>query len=308
MKRRSRGGELDGILLLDKTSGISSNQALLQVKRLFNAAKAGHTGSLDPLASGLLPVCFGQATRLAAFLLDSTKDYRVDVRLGRNTTTGDAEGQVKLERPVPELNDEELKAILGRFSGPISQVPPMYSALKRDGVRLYEYARNGIEVERSPRMVSIHQLDLLAYGSDRLSLRVSCSKGTYIRTLAEDIGEAIGCGGHVENLRRTAVGRFRSEASWTIDRLQSIAAESRNDQCLLPIDEAVANWPRLEFSRESVHSASQGRTVEASNPPPTGWVRMYTNDNRFFGVGEILPDRRIAPRKVFFKWPGLLTS
>ncbi|MGH8555876.1 MAG: tRNA pseudouridine(55) synthase TruB [Methylococcales bacterium] len=303
MKRRSRGIALDGILLLDKPSGVSSNHALQQVKRLFNAAKAGHTGSLDPLATGLLPVCFGQATRLAAFLLDNSKDYRVDIRLGLNTTTGDAEGKIKQQRPVPDFAHEELQAILGRFSGPISQVPPMYSALKRNGMRLYEYARNGIEVERSPRSVNIHQLDLLACSGDRLSLRVSCSKGTYIRTLAEDIGEAIGCGGHVEDLRRTAVGRFRSEDSWSVDRLQSLAAESRNDQCLLPIDEAVANWPKLEFSQESVHRASLGRAVEASDPPPQGWVRMYTRDNRFFAVGEVLPDRRIAPRKVFLDGP-----
>lgn len=299
MRRRSRGRNLDGILLLDKPSGISSNHALQQVKRLFNAAKAGHTGSLDPLASGLLPVCFGQATRLAAFLLDSYKDYRVDIRLGLNTTTGDAEGEVKQRRPLPDFELENLKAILARFEGRISQLPPMYSALKRNGIRLYEYARNGIEVERSPRTVTISKLELLAATCDRLTLQVSCSKGTYIRTLAEDIGEALGCGGHVEMLRRTGVGRFRSEESWTIDRLQSLPPENRDDRCLLPIDAAVGNWPKLEFEQDSVYSARQGRAVEASDPPAEGWVRMYTQDSRFFGVGEIMPDRRIAPRKLF---------
>jgi tRNA pseudouridine55 synthase len=297
--KRKRGRNLDGILLLDKPSGVSSNHALQQIKRLFNANKAGHTGSLDPLASGLLPVCFGQATRLAAFLLDSHKEYRVDIRLGLNTTTGDAEGEIKQRRPPPDLEDEMLEAMLARFRGRISQRPPMYSALKRDGVRLYEYARNGIEVERVPRPVTISRLDLLAYTGERLTLQVSCSKGTYIRTLAEDIGEALGCGGHVETLRRAGVGRFRSEESWTIEGLQSLPPENRDKRCLLPIDAAVSNWPRLEFAQDSVTCARQGRAVEASDPPAEGWVRMYTQANRFFGVGEILPDRRIAPRKLF---------
>ncbi|MGH8475124.1 MAG: tRNA pseudouridine(55) synthase TruB [Methylococcales bacterium] len=304
MKRRKRGVGLDGILLLDKASGISSNQALQQVKRLFNAAKAGHTGSLDPLASGLLPVCFGQATRLAAFVLDRRKDYLVDIRLGHKTTTGDAEGEVILEGPVPHLSPEEVKAILDRFTGPIKQIPPMYSALKRDGIRLYEYARNGIEIERSARAVNIYELDLLDCSGDRLTLRVSCSKGTYIRTLAEDIGDEIGCGGHVETLRRTAVGGFRIEVAWSFDRLQALTSEQRNEQCLLPVDAAVSNWPRLELSRESVRNASQGRVIEASDPLPEGWVRMYTLDSQFFGIGQVLPNRRVAPRKVFLPSPN----
>ncbi|MCI0667545.1 MAG: tRNA pseudouridine(55) synthase TruB [Methylococcaceae bacterium] len=299
MSRRNRGRKLDGILLLDKPSGVSSNQALQQVKKLFDAAKAGHTGSLDPLASGLLPVCFGQATRLAAYLLDSHKDYRVDIRLGLNTTTGDAEGEVRRQRPLPDLEPGELKAVLARFEGRISQLPPMHSALKRNGVRLYQYARQGIEVERSPRTVIISKLELLAATCERLTLQVSCSKGTYIRTLAEDIGEALGCGGYVETLRRTGVGRFRSDASWTIDDLQSLPPENREERCLLPIDEAVANWPKLEFAQDSVTCARHGRAIEVSDAPAQGWVRMYTQDSRFFGVGEILPDRRIAPRKLF---------
>jgi tRNA pseudouridine55 synthase len=299
VRRGKRGRRLDGILLLDKHSGVSSNHALQQAKRLFQASKAGHTGSLDPLASGLIPVCFGQATRMAAFLLDSDKDYYVDIRLGVSTTTGDAEGEVKHQKPVPEIDDRELDEILTRFTGTISQTPPMYSALKRDGVRLYEYARNGIEVERPPRMITIHELDVLDRSGDGMSLRVSCSKGTYIRTLAEDIGDAIGCGAHVEQLRRTAVGRFRIEDSWTIERLGALTDEERDERCLLPIDEAVAAWPRLELGEQSVHSASQGQTVEVFDPPKAGWVRMYTQDSRFFGVGEVLPDKRIAPRKLF---------
>lgn len=299
MIRRARGRQLNGIVLLDKPSGMSSNRALQQVKRLFNAAKAGHTGSLDPLASGLLPICFGQATRLAAFLLDSTKDYRVEIRLGLNTSTGDAEGEVRRKRPVPDLTVENLQTILESFKGRVTQVPPMHSALKRNGVPLYEYARNGIEVDRPPRTVTIYKLDLLGYAGEGLTLEVSCSKGTYIRTLAEDIGEMLGCGGYVDSLRRTGVGRFRSEDSWTIDRLESLPQELRDRHCLLPLDAAVGNLPKMEFTRDSVHSASQGRTVEACDSPQQGWVRMYTPDSRFFGVGEILPDRRIAPRKLF---------
>jgi tRNA pseudouridine55 synthase len=302
VRRRHPGRPLDGLLLLDKPSGVSSNHALQQVKRLFAAAKAGHTGSLDPLASGLLPVCFGQATRLSAFLLDSYKSYRADILLGSTTTTGDAEGLIKRERPVPSLDEHRLRATLGRFVGPISQIPPMYSALKSAGVRLYEYARAGIEIERPARTVTIYELNLLAYSGDRLALQVCCSKGTYIRALAEDIGETIGCGAHLENLRRTGVGRFRIENAWTIDRLQALPAEIRDDQCLLPLDEAVANLPKLELATESVHCASQGKTVEVFDPPPPGWVRMYTQDSRFFGVGEVLPDRRLAPRKLFLNY------
>lgn len=304
MRRRSKGQKLDGILLLDKRSGISSNHALQEIKRLMNAAKAGHTGSLDPLASGLLPVCFGQATRLSAFILETDKKYRVDIRLGLTTTTGDAEGEIKKKLPVPDLDDAALSGLLRQFTGPISQIPPMYSALKRDGVRLYEIARQGLEVERKPRTITIYNMDLLEYSGDKISLDVTCSKGTYIRTLAEDIGESIGCGGYVENLRRIGVGCFDIEHSWTIDRLQSLPVGHRSDQCLLPMDQAVANWPRLEFAEESVYCASHGQAVEVSGPPAEGWVRMYTQDSQFFGVGEVLPDQRIAPRKLFLNSTG----
>lgn len=297
MKGRKRGIDLDGILLLDKPSGLSSNQALQRAKRLFDAAKAGHTGSLDPLASGLLPICFGQATRLAEFLLDSHKEYRVGIRLGVKTATGDAEGEVLAERSVPELSFEELQVILRTFVGTISQVPPMYSALKHQGHRLYELARKGIEVDRSARTIRIDRLDVLEHSRERLNLQVSCSKGTYIRTLAEDIGEAIGCGAHVENLRRTGVGRFRIERCWTFEQLQLLSA-GQLAQCLLPIDAAVANWPRLEFAQESVQQLNQGRVLDAHDAPAGGWVRMYAQD-RFFGIAEVLPDHRIAPRKIF---------
>lgn len=299
MRRRRKGRKLDGILLLDKRSGISSNRALQEVKILLNAAKAGHTGSLDPLASGLLPVCFGQATRLSAFMLESDKDYQVDIRLGVTTATGDTEGEILQKKPVPNLEDQELLEILAKFKGSLQQVPPMYSALKKNGVRLYEIARRGLEVERKPRPISIYRLDLQELTGDKVSLKVSCSKGTYIRTLAEDIGMAIGCGGHVEQLRRTGIGRFSIDQSWTFARLQSIPSDKLSDCCLLPIDEAVANWPRVEFEEASVYDARHGQPVQAYDTPMEGWVRMYTSDSQFFGIGEVMPDQRIAPRKLF---------
>jgi tRNA pseudouridine55 synthase len=290
--------------LLDKRSGISSNQALQEVKRLFNAAKAGHTGSLDPLATGLLPICFGQATRLSGFLLDTSKAYQVDIRLGSTTTTGDTEGEVLEQKPIPVLDESVLEPVLSALTGNISQVPPMYSALKQKGVRLYELARKGIEVERKPRTITIYDLEFLAYSGDLLSLRVSCSKGTYIRTLAESIGEAIGCGAHIDSLRRTGVGQFRIENSWTIQGLQAATSEGRESACLLPIDQAVGEWPRLELSAESAWSASLGQSVLAPDKSTEGWVRMYAPDSRFLGMGEVLPDKRIAPRKLFLRSIG----
>jgi tRNA pseudouridine55 synthase len=295
---------LDGFLLLDKRSGISSNQALQEVRRLFNAAKAGHTGSLDPLATGLLPICFGQATRLSAFLLDTSKAYQVDIRLGRTTTTGDTEGEILEQKPVPVLDESALKPVLSALTGSISQVPPMYSALKQNGVRLYELARKGIEVERKPRTITIYDLEFLACSGDLLSLRVSCSKGTYIRTLAESIGEAIGCGAHIDSLRRTGVGQFRIENSWTVQGLETIVSEDRESVCLLPIDQAVGEWPRLELSAESAWSASLGQSVLAPEKSVQGWVRMYTPDSHFLGMGEVLPGNRIAPRKLFLRSTG----
>lgn len=304
MRSRNRGRKLDGFLLLDKRIGISSNHALQEVKRLFNAAKAGHTGSLDPLATGLLPICFGQATRLSTFLLDTSKAYQVDIRLGSTTTTGDTEGEVLEQKPVPVLDESVLKPVLSALTGSISQVPPMYSALKQKGVRLYELARKGIEVERKPRTITIYDLEFLAYSGNLLSVRVSCSKGTYIRTLAESIGEAIGCGAHIDSLRRTGVGQFRIENSWTIQGLQTVTSEGREYECLLPIDQAVGEWPRLELSAEAAWSASQGQSVVAPGKSAQGWVRMYTPDSRFLGMGQVLPDNRVAPRKLFLQSTG----
>ena len=208
MSRRKNGRDIDGMLLLDKSPGMSSNGAVQRVKRLFQANKVGHTGSLDPIATGLLPLCLGEATKLSGFVLETDKRYFVRVRLGRTTTTADIEGETVETKPIPALNEAMLKPILARFRGEIDQVPPMYSALKQGGRRLYDLARQGIEVEREARRVSIYELILLESGADYLDLEVHCSKGTYIRSLAVDIGAELGCGGHVEQLRRIAVGKF----------------------------------------------------------------------------------------------------
>jgi tRNA pseudouridine55 synthase len=237
-------------------------------------------------------------------LLDTSKAYQVDIRLGSTTTTGDTEGEVLEQKPVPVLDESVLKPVLSALTGSISQVPPMYSALKQKGVRLYELARKGIEVERKPRTITIYDLEFLAYSGNLLSVRVSCSKGTYIRTLAESIGEAIGCGAHIDSLRRTGVGQFRIENSWTIQGLQTVTSEGREYECLLPIDQAVGEWPRLELSAEAAWSASQGQSVVASGKSAQGWVRMYTPDSRFLGMGQVLPDNRVAPRKLFLQSTG----
>jgi tRNA pseudouridine55 synthase len=237
-RRRSSGRPINGVLLLDKPLGITSNAALQEVKRLFRAAKAGHTGSLDPLANGLLPICFGEATKMSAFLLDADKRYWVRVRLGVKTTTADAEGEVVEERPVPDLTAEQLEPVLQEFRGRISQLPPMYSAVKHQGRRLYELARQGKQVERTPRDITIYSLENRGIDGNYLTLEVHCSKGTYVRTLAEDIGMRLGCGAHVKELRRTQVGPLHDRDCVTLDCLREAAGESLAsiDEFILPVE------------------------------------------------------------------------
>ena len=303
MGRQRRGRTIDGVLLLAKRNGVSSNYALQEVRRLYNAAKAGHTGSLDPLASGLLPICMGQATKLSGFLLNTNKRYRVRVRLGSVTTTGDAEGEVIETGLVPSLSASEIREVLDKFTGEISQIPPMFSALKNNGVRLYKLARKGIEIEREARSVTIFGLELLDYGKDYLDLDVRCSKGTYVRVLAEDIGRVLGCGGCVEYLRRTEVGDFSLSRAWDIDALKQLPGDRERLSCILPCDEAVRSWPAVEFTDELVCSMRQGQAVFAPKSPVRGWVRLYASGQKFFGIGEILPDQRIAPRKLLSLGP-----
>ena len=296
MAKRKNGRDIHGILLLDKRLGVSSNRALQEVKHLFNANKAGHTGSLDPLASGLLPVCFGEATKVSGFMLNDDKRYRVVVRLGVVTDTGDAEGQVLKTRPVPPLSGNEIPACLESFTGAIEQVPPMYSALKHNGKKLYELARQGKSVERKARPVTIYKIKLLDRQETLLTLDVWCSKGTYIRTLAEDIGEQLGCGGTVIELRRLASGRFVIDEAKSIEQLQAMS-ESELMNCLISVDKPLDSLPAVDLSEEQANAIKQGQSLTLKNSLE-GSVRIYTG-RQFLGLGEMFLDGKLAPKKLF---------
>ncbi len=299
-RRRTHGRPVNGILLLDKPMGATSNAALQQVKRLFQAQKAGHTGSLDPLATGVLPICLGEATKASAFLLDADKYYRVVCKLGETTSTQDAEGEVLETRPVGDYDLAELEAVLDRFRGPQEQVPPMFSAVKHEGQRLYKLARQGIEVERKARSIVIHELSLLSWESPNLEIEVHCSKGTYVRTLAEDIGEVLGCGAHVTALRRTGVGPYGGDDLVTLEQLEALAGEgyARLDARLLPMESALAQWPGVRLTGDAAFYLRQGQPVLVPKAPTSGWVRLYEGESTFLGMGEILDDGRVAPRRL----------
>ncbi|EOH6073396.1 tRNA pseudouridine(55) synthase TruB [Burkholderia cenocepacia] len=292
---------LDGVLLLDKPIGLSSNDALIRAKRLLLAKKAGHTGTLDPLASGLLPLCFGEATKFSQDLLDADKTYEATMRLGQRTATGDAEGEVIDTRPV-ECDRAAVEVALVRFTGDIVQVPPMYSALKRDGKPLYEYARAGQTVEREGRNVTIHALDLLACDLPDVTFRVTCSKGTYVRTLAEDIGEALGCGAHLTMLRRTGVGALTLEHAVTLDAL-SDAAEAARDAWLQPVDALLSTFPLVRLDEASAKRFLHGQRLPLSALEPIDAadgerVRVY-DATRLLGVarkanGVLAPERLVV--------------
>ena len=288
-----------GLLLLDKTPDMSSNLALQKAKRLLGIRKAGHTGSLDPLASGLLPICIGRATRLSSYLLNDDKRYVVEIKLGVTTETGDAEGAILAEKPVPTLTADLLDQAIRAFIGEIEQIPPMYSALKHQGKRLYELARQGIEVERKARPITIHQITVLAYSGEMLELDVSCSKGTYIRTLAEDIGNTIGCGAHVSSLRRTQVGDLDVKQAWTLQQLEAIESQQQRWQSVLDADQMLKEWPSVILTEELEFCISRGQTVWMPKLPSSGWLRIYGKDNQFIGIGEITDDGKLAPRRVF---------
>lgn len=296
---RSGQRPVSGVLLLDKPRGLSSNGVLQRVKRLYRAAKAGHTGSLDPLAEGLLPICLGEATKLSGYLLNADKTYRFRCRLGVITRTGDAEGEVLERRPVAELQQARVEQVLAGFQGEIEQLPPLYSALKQGGRRLYQLARQGVTVDRQPRQVTIHRLHLLGMTQDALDCEVHCSKGTYVRSLTEDIGAALGCGAHVETLRRTAIDAFAGRPMVTLPELERLAADpAALDALLLPVDTAIASWPRIEVDASCAHSLSCGQPVWIGAAPGTGRVRLYQAATGFFGIGEILDDGRVALRRL----------
>lgn len=297
MSRRKTGRDIDGLLLLDKSAGMTSNGAVQRVKRLFQANKVGHTGSLDPIATGLLPVCLGEATKLSGFLLADDKRYLTRVRLGKVTDTADIEGAVLSEAPVPSLSETAIEAVLERFRGEIEQIPPMYSALKQNGRRLYELARQGEEVERAPRRVKVYRLNLLSFGEDCLDLDVECSKGFYIRSLAHDIGEALGCGGFVETLRRTAVGSRDIAGATTLERLEAMTDEERLD-LLLPLTEMVESLPLLAVSRELAFFLRRGQATFVPNAPTSGLLGLRVREGPFLGIGEIDEEGRVAPRRL----------
>lgn len=292
---------IDGILLLDKPQGMTSNYALQRVKHLFNAEKAGHTGSLDPLATGLLPICLGEATKYSQHLLDADKVYRTRMRLGQKTTTADAEGEVIEEKSVPTLNAEQIEQVLARFRGAIQQVPSMYSALKKDGKPLYELARKGIEVAREPRTVQIYRLELLNVEPLYWELEVACSKGTYIRNLVEDIGDVLGCGAHVAELRRLASGCFQLDEHLTLESLQQIADEqglAGLDELLLAPWAAIADKPRVTLSDNASYYILHGNPVRVNNLPINEDVLIFDAQNRFLGVGYMNDDGLLAPRRL----------
>ncbi|MDD5177021.1 MAG: tRNA pseudouridine(55) synthase TruB [Sterolibacterium sp.] len=281
------------MLLLDKPLGLTSNTALQKARRLYNAAKAGHTGTLDPLATGLLPLCFGEATKFAGELLDADKAYAATIRLGVTTDTADAEGQVLVTRPV-QVTQQQLDAVLPRFNGEIMQVPPMHSALKRDGKPLYEYARQGIELERAPRCVTIHAIHLHDFSGDLVSLSVDCSKGTYIRTLAEDIGVALGCGAHLAALRRTRIGRLTLEKAVILTELEALAAERRTD-LLLPTDALLDSLPRADLTANDVVRLGHGQAIRWNGM--VGRWRAY-GGGAFLGLCELGSDGWLYPRRL----------
>jgi tRNA pseudouridine55 synthase len=293
--------DVDGILLLDKPSGLSSNAALQQARRLFRARKAGHTGSLDPLASGLLPLCFGHATKVAGLMLDADKRYAVVAQLGTRTSTGDAEGEVTESRPVPPSDPALVESALARFRGPILQVPPMHSAIKQGGQRLYALARRGIEVAREARPVTIHELTCAGWDGDRLELEVACSKGTYVRTLVEDVAAALGTVGHVAELRRTGLGLFRDEKAWTLDELEAFrerGGEDALDRVLLRPDHALGQLPAVQIGPAERAWILQGQAVFATGPGGER-VRIYGPAGEFLGIGEMTPEgRRLAPVRL----------
>ncbi|APQ13042.1 pseudouridine synthase [Pseudomonas oryzihabitans] len=292
--------QVHGVLVLDKPRGFSSNAALQKVRWLLNAEKAGHTGSLDPLATGVLPLCFGEATKFSQYLLDADKGYSTVAQLGVTTTTGDAEGEV-LERRAVNVDEATIQAALPAFRGEIEQIPPMYSALKRDGQPLYKLARAGEVVEREARSVTIARLELLALQEDRATLEVACSKGTYVRTLVEDLGARLGCGAHVAELRRTQAGPFGLAQAVSLEELEAAHAEGGAealDRFLLPVDSGLEHWPLVQLTQHSAYYWLHGQPVRAANAPKFGLMRVQDDQGRFIGIGEMNDEGQVAPRRL----------
>lgn len=290
---------VNGVLLLDKPLGFSSNQALQKVKWLFQAAKAGHTGTLDPLATGLLPICLGEATKFAQYVTDADKTYVATIKLGVTTTTGDVEGKVLSIRPV-NVTQSQFAAVVQQFTGEISQMPPMYSALKFEGKALYEYAREGVDIARQARLITIKSLVVNEFMADVAQITVTCSKGTYIRTLAEDIGTALGCGAHLIGLRRTATAGYQLSQAMTIEQLEAMPIEVRDAQ-LLPVDSAIADLPEVVLSADAAYFLMQGQAVWQAGKVLEGELRIYDENEQFLGLGFLQSDGKIAPKRLIQK-------
>ena len=301
-KRTKRA--INGVLLLDKPLGFSSNQALQKVKWLYSAAKAGHTGTLDPLATGLLPICLGEATKFAQYVTDADKTYLATVKLGVTTNTGDAEGDVLATKPV-NITKAQFESACAKFVGEISQTPPMYSALKHEGKALYEYARAGIDIERKARLVTIQNITVDVFEADVATITATCSKGTYIRTLAEDIGALLNCGAHLIGLRRTETAGYLLPQSVTIEQLEALTVEAR-DALLLPVDSAIESLPKVILNADSSHYILQGQAVWQPgklglNIVPGSDFRLYSESNQFIGLGFLQDDGKIAPKRLIQK-------
>lgn len=283
---RKKGNDVDGILLLDKPLGRSSNSALQKVRYLFNAKKAGHTGSLDPLATGVLPICFGQASKVTPFLIDSDKRYRCTAQLGVTTTTGDKEGDELNIKEVTAFTETDIEKVLVDYRGPIEQIPPMHSALKHNGQPLYKLARQGIEIERKVRHVTIHELTLIDFTEDTITLDVKCSKGTYIRTLAQDIGEAMGFGAHLSMLRRTDVSPFDCSKLYSIEEIEELAKNDELSSVLLPIDSVLTQFPAIHLNDKEVSLMRNGIKIAREDTPETDMIRLYSEQNQFLGIAK----------------------
>ena len=299
-QRRRKVRNISGIVVLDKANGLSSNAALQEVKRLYEANKAGHAGSLDPLATGVLPVCLGEATKVSQFLLDSDKRYRARIKLGIRTDTGDSEGSIIERNEGISVSRKAIEGALTKFKGEVEQVPPMHSAIKMNGVPLYKLARKGITVEREPRLVTLYQICLVEFVNSELELEISCSKGTYIRTIADDLGQELGCGAHVIELRRTQAGVFTEKDSISSEEL-ALEKENRGldkiDQFLIPMDRAIQDLPEVNLPSITASHVKNGQAVLVRHLPKNGLVRMY-EDEQFIGIGSIDDDGKVAPKRL----------
>ena len=297
MSRRRKGRDIHGILLLDKPAGMSSNQALQRVRRLLQARKAGHTGSLDPFATGMLPICLGEASKTAAFMLEAGKSYRAVACMGRATSTGDIEGESVMELPVPALDCQKIKSVLQDFTGTISQVPPMYSALKHQGQPLYKLARRGQSVERKPRQLMIERLELRGWEPPLLTFEVQCSKGTYVRTLAEDICLRLGSCGHLQSLRRLMVEPFSEDRLVSMDEVEKAVEQGRESEILLPLDAGLSAWPALRLDMQDADRFSHGIAVPGFAKGPM--MRVFNAEGEILGLGEAKPGGKVHPKRVF---------